>query len=168
MSTQRMHFDAPSNPFDAIRSRLAEIDVAFRGLQPQVRLPVDFPSQSTIAGMLAMAFAMPDCMFPLLWINKTLKCLIFLGNILSHLWLLVVSLASSFAVCIQLSLEFMLEFGPACPFRPFLSHLRSCLTVPFPSSLCFCALHSIGLGVDLQHGLCVSLAGTGAVCAHWR
>ena len=30
---QRLHFDRPENPFEAIRSRLAAVDLAFRGLQ---------------------------------------------------------------------------------------------------------------------------------------
>lgn len=37
---QRMHFDRPQNPFEAIRTRLAAIDVAFQGLQAQVLLAV--------------------------------------------------------------------------------------------------------------------------------
>ena len=43
---QRMHFDRPENPFKAIRSRLAAVDLAF-----QVRLAVDFICESSDAGM---------------------------------------------------------------------------------------------------------------------
>ena len=39
---QRMHVDRPPNPFEAIRSRLAAVDLAFRGLQAQVQLAVIF------------------------------------------------------------------------------------------------------------------------------
>lgn len=73
MYTQRMVCDAPSNPFDSIRSRLAAIDTAFRAFQPQVRLPIDINFECTLAGMPAMAFGMPNCLFLPLWRNKNLK-----------------------------------------------------------------------------------------------
>lgn len=75
--TQRMHFDAPPNPFNSIRSRLAEIDTAFRALKPQVRLPVELDFQRTLVGMPAMAFSMPKLMFPMMWRNKNFTAEIF-------------------------------------------------------------------------------------------
>lgn len=33
-----VHIDAPTNPFDAIRAGLAAVDLAFRGLHPQVHV----------------------------------------------------------------------------------------------------------------------------------
>lgn len=101
-SSHRLNFDVPSNPFDAIRSRLADIDRAFRALQPQVRLPVDFTSNRALAGMPAMAFGMPDCSLLLLCINKTFKGMFNAINVMSHICLYVVCPASNFDVCIQL------------------------------------------------------------------
>ena len=51
MRPQRMHFNRPQNPFEDIRGRLAAVDLAFRGLQAQVQLAVDFICESSDAGM---------------------------------------------------------------------------------------------------------------------
>lgn len=113
MYTPRMVCDAPSNPFDSIRSRLAEIDTAFRALQPQVRLPVDINFERTLAGMPAMAFGMPNCLFPPVWRNKNYKFRNFLCSSFSRFWLDVVCLASSFASSIHLPLACIMDLGRA-------------------------------------------------------
>jgi hypothetical protein len=51
LQPQRMHLDRPENPFDAIRTRLAAVDLAFQGLQAQVQLALDVLCQSSDAGM---------------------------------------------------------------------------------------------------------------------
>jgi hypothetical protein len=40
--SSRQHISAPANPFDAVRARLSNIDLAIRGLQTQVQLIVGF------------------------------------------------------------------------------------------------------------------------------
>lgn len=83
MCPQRMHFDAPVNPFEDIRSRLDAVDLAFRGLQPQVHLAVDFLSESKNSGLRMLAFAMAVCLFSVLSPKKTMKCQILVANFFS-------------------------------------------------------------------------------------
>jgi hypothetical protein len=83
-SGHRLQLDVPVNPFDAIRGRIADIDLAFRALQPQVRLTVEFTPHITLAGMPAMAFSMPDCLFLVFCCNKTFKWLFFVIDVLSR------------------------------------------------------------------------------------
>jgi hypothetical protein len=113
MYTQRMVYDAPSNPFDSIRSRLAKIDTAFWALQPQVRPPVNIYFERTLAGMPAMAFGMPILLFPPVWRNKNFKFIIFLCGNFSRFLLVVVCLASSFASSIHLPLTCIMDVGRA-------------------------------------------------------
>ena len=113
MYTQRMQFDAPSNPFYSIRGRLAEIDSAFRALQPQVRLHVDTNCLDRLAGMPTMAFGMPKCVFTLMCRNKIFNCSKFHCGISSLLCLVVVCLPASSGVCIHLPLACILVVGRA-------------------------------------------------------
>ena len=142
-SSHRLHLDVPSNPFDAIRSRIADIDLAFRALQPQVLLPADSTAHTTLVGMPALAFAMPDCLFPVFWINKSLTCQFFFRSVLRHLWPIIDWLAWTLAVCIQLSLEVMLDIVSPLKLQSFPSRILSSLPLPFPSTWCLCALRVI-------------------------
>lgn len=152
-----MHFDARVNPFNAIRSRLDAVDLAFRGLQPQVHLAVDFLSKSTIAGLRMMAFAMAVCLFSVFSMKKTLKCQIFLANILCPLGVIVVCAPSLLEVCIHLLLEYMFGLGSSFWFRSLPTSSRSCLGFPFPQPCCLNALLSIEVCVQLQPELCIPL-----------
>lgn len=146
-SSRRLHLDVPSNPFDAIKGRIADIDVAFRALQPQVRLPLDFTCQGPLAGMPAMAFAMPEYLYPDFSINKTLPCLVFFKDTFISLWLIVVCLAPNFSVCIRLSVGLGNGFGAPFKFRPPPCCVLSSFSPPFPSSWFFCAFHLIRSGI---------------------
>ena len=59
----RVHFSTPVNPFDAIRSRLAAVDIAFEALQPQVHVVLDFPSSCSMPRMLFMPLDTAFCLF---------------------------------------------------------------------------------------------------------
>lgn len=112
-----------------------------------MRLPLDFNSQSPLAGMPAMAFAMPEYLFPDFSINKTLKCLVCFKDTFNSLWLIVVCLAPNFSICIRLSVGFGLDFGAHFQFRPSPCCVLSSFSPPFPSSWFFCAFHLIRSGI---------------------
>lgn len=40
--SRRTHIVAPANPFDALRARLATVDIAIRGLHAQVQFTIGF------------------------------------------------------------------------------------------------------------------------------
>ena len=111
MYAQRMQLDAPSNPFDSIRTRLAEIDSAFRALQPQVRLPVDINLRDTLAGVPAMALGVPNCLFPMMCRNKNFICQQFICASSNIVCLVVVCLAWSSALCVHLRRACIPEHG---------------------------------------------------------
>lgn len=58
--SRRIHIDAPQNPFAAIRARIAAVDIAFRGLRPQVQVVSRFYA----ACSLREIFLMPMQLLP--------------------------------------------------------------------------------------------------------
>lgn len=51
MSSRRLQVVAPVDPFQAIRSRLSAVDIAFQGLQAQVHLDVVSTPDCTVPGI---------------------------------------------------------------------------------------------------------------------
>lgn len=100
MSTRRMQFEAPLNPFDAICSRLSAVNTAFQGLQPQVLLGVVCSSACLVAGMRMEVWAMVVCMFRAMWLAKTLKCKIGFRINFCRVRVGVVCVASPFPCCL--------------------------------------------------------------------
>lgn len=74
MSSRRMQFEAPLDPFAAIRIRIAAVDTAFQALQPQVLLGVVCPGSCTVAEMPMAVIAMDSYMLLALCSSNTVKC----------------------------------------------------------------------------------------------
>jgi hypothetical protein len=74
MSSRRMQFQAPLDPFEVIRSKLAAVDTAFQTLQPQVHLGVVCSGACPVAETAMAVFAMVVYMFVAVWSANTLKC----------------------------------------------------------------------------------------------
>lgn len=66
-------FSAPVNPFDAVRNRLAAVDLALRGLHAQVHSKVADLIESTAAGMRQLPNAAAVCMCSVLGPEHFLK-----------------------------------------------------------------------------------------------
>lgn len=74
MSTRHVRVAAPMNPFEAIRSRLSAVDVAFQGLHAQVHLDVVGTPDCIAPGMHTAAFVMAMLFFSTLWPIKNVEC----------------------------------------------------------------------------------------------
>ena len=57
--SRRIHIDAPQNPFDVVRARIAAVDLAFRGLRPQLQVVPGFNVACKRAGNLLIRIWLP-------------------------------------------------------------------------------------------------------------
>ena len=69
----RQNTVSPVNPFDAIRARLAEVDVALQTLHAQVQLNVDYFLCIAAAGVHHLPPAEAVCMFTVFYLQHSLE-----------------------------------------------------------------------------------------------